>query len=93
VLKVKHVYELCALACPPEDSSLSAHDVLQYPAVQLLVDAFGPCKATSSWSMRMRRLPRESAGGLMEFHWQSNLQPAGFTYLASARPRACSTTD
>jgi predicted ATPase/DNA-binding winged helix-turn-helix (wHTH) protein len=34
----EHVYELCALACPPEDSSLSAHDVLQYPAVQLLVD-------------------------------------------------------
>jgi predicted ATPase len=34
----EHVYELCALACPPEDSSLSAHDVMQYPAVQLLVD-------------------------------------------------------
>src|SRR4030081_1407323 len=34
----EHVYELCALACPPEDSSLSAHDALQYPAVQLLVD-------------------------------------------------------
>jgi predicted ATPase/DNA-binding winged helix-turn-helix (wHTH) protein len=34
----EHVYELCTLACPPEDSSLSAHDVLQYPAVQLLVD-------------------------------------------------------
>src|SRR5260221_1939392 len=34
----EHVYELCALACPPEDSSLSAHDVLQYPAVQLLID-------------------------------------------------------
>jgi predicted ATPase/DNA-binding winged helix-turn-helix (wHTH) protein len=34
----EHVYELCALACPPEDGSLSAHDVLQYPAVQLLVD-------------------------------------------------------
>lgn len=34
----EHVYELCALACPPEDSSVSAHDVLQYPAVQLLVD-------------------------------------------------------
>src|SRR6266702_520198 len=34
----EHVYELCALAFPPEDSSLSAHDVLQYPAVQLLVD-------------------------------------------------------
>ncbi len=34
----EHVYELCALACPPEDSSLSAHEVLQYPAVQLLVD-------------------------------------------------------
>jgi predicted ATPase/DNA-binding winged helix-turn-helix (wHTH) protein len=34
----EHVYELRALACPPEDSSLSAHDVLQYPAVQLLVD-------------------------------------------------------
>src|ERR1700688_2983773 len=33
----EHVYELCALACPPEDSSLSAHDVLQYAAVQLLV--------------------------------------------------------
>src|ERR1700682_237550 len=31
----EHVYELCALACPPEDSSLSAHDVLQYPAVPL----------------------------------------------------------
>jgi len=34
----EHVYELCALACPPEDSNVSAHDVLQYPAVQLLVD-------------------------------------------------------
>src|SRR5205814_6991923 len=34
----EHVYELFALACPPEDSGLSAHDVLQYPAVQLLVD-------------------------------------------------------
>lgn len=34
----EHVYELCALACPPEDSSLSAHDVMQYPTVQLLVD-------------------------------------------------------
>ena len=34
----EHVYELCALACPPESSSLSAHDVLQYAAVQLLVD-------------------------------------------------------
>jgi predicted ATPase/DNA-binding winged helix-turn-helix (wHTH) protein len=34
----EHVYELCALACPPKDSSLSAHDVLQYPAVQLLVE-------------------------------------------------------
>jgi predicted ATPase/DNA-binding winged helix-turn-helix (wHTH) protein len=34
----EHVHELCALACPPQDGSLSAHDVLQYPAVQLLVD-------------------------------------------------------
>jgi predicted ATPase/DNA-binding winged helix-turn-helix (wHTH) protein len=34
----EHVYELCALACPPEDGGVSAHDVLQYPAVQLLVD-------------------------------------------------------
>jgi predicted ATPase/DNA-binding winged helix-turn-helix (wHTH) protein len=34
----EHVYELSALACPPEDSILSAHDILQYPAVQLLVD-------------------------------------------------------
>jgi predicted ATPase/DNA-binding winged helix-turn-helix (wHTH) protein len=34
----EHVHEICALACPPEDSSLSAHDALQYPAVQLLVD-------------------------------------------------------
>jgi predicted ATPase/DNA-binding winged helix-turn-helix (wHTH) protein len=34
----EHVHELCALACPPEDSGVSAHDVLQYPAVQLLVD-------------------------------------------------------
>ena len=34
----EHVYELCALACPPEDSGLSAHDALQYPAAQLLVD-------------------------------------------------------
>jgi predicted ATPase/DNA-binding winged helix-turn-helix (wHTH) protein len=37
-VEVEHVYELSALACPPEDSSLSSHDVLQYPAVQLLVD-------------------------------------------------------
>jgi predicted ATPase/DNA-binding winged helix-turn-helix (wHTH) protein len=34
----EHIYELCALACPPEDSSLSAQDSLQYPSVQLLVD-------------------------------------------------------
>jgi predicted ATPase/DNA-binding winged helix-turn-helix (wHTH) protein len=34
----EHVFELCTLACPPEDSSLSAQDALQYPAVQLLVD-------------------------------------------------------
>lgn len=34
----EHVYELSALACPPEDGSLSAHDVMQYPSVQLLVD-------------------------------------------------------
>jgi predicted ATPase/DNA-binding winged helix-turn-helix (wHTH) protein len=34
----EHVYELCTLVCPPEDISLSARDVLQYPAVQLLVD-------------------------------------------------------
>jgi predicted ATPase len=34
----EHVHELCTLACPPEDDSLSARDVLQYPAVQLLVD-------------------------------------------------------
>jgi predicted ATPase/DNA-binding winged helix-turn-helix (wHTH) protein len=34
----EHVHELAALGCPPEDGSLSAHDVLQYPAVQLLVD-------------------------------------------------------
>jgi predicted ATPase len=40
----EHVYELCALACPPEDSNLSAHDVLQYPAVQLLVDCVRPVR-------------------------------------------------
>src|SRR6266436_2053619 len=34
----EHVFELCELACPPEDGSLSAQDALQYPAVQLLVD-------------------------------------------------------
>ena len=34
----EHVYELCALACPPEDSNLSARDALQYPSVQLLID-------------------------------------------------------
>jgi len=34
----EHVYELCALACPPQDINLSAHNVLQYSAVQLLVD-------------------------------------------------------
>jgi predicted ATPase/DNA-binding winged helix-turn-helix (wHTH) protein len=34
----EHVHELCALACPSEDGSPSAHEVLQYPAVQLLVD-------------------------------------------------------
>ncbi|WP_213740059.1 winged helix-turn-helix domain-containing protein [Bradyrhizobium sp. dw_411] len=34
----EHVHDLCALECPPEDGGLSAHDVLQYPAVQLLVD-------------------------------------------------------
>jgi predicted ATPase/DNA-binding winged helix-turn-helix (wHTH) protein len=34
----EHVYELCTLACPPEDGSVSAQDALQYSAVQLLVD-------------------------------------------------------
>ncbi|HVR56426.1 MAG TPA: winged helix-turn-helix domain-containing protein [Pseudolabrys sp.] len=34
----EHVHELCALACPPEDSNLLAREALQYPAVQLLVD-------------------------------------------------------
>jgi predicted ATPase/DNA-binding winged helix-turn-helix (wHTH) protein len=34
----EHVHELCALAYPPEDSSLLAREALQYPAVQLLVD-------------------------------------------------------
>ena len=34
----EHVYELCSLACPPEDANLSADDALQYPAVQLLVE-------------------------------------------------------
>jgi predicted ATPase/DNA-binding winged helix-turn-helix (wHTH) protein len=34
----EHVYELYALACPPEDSSLSAQGALEYAAVQLLVD-------------------------------------------------------
>jgi predicted ATPase/DNA-binding winged helix-turn-helix (wHTH) protein len=34
----EHVHELRALACPPEDGSLSAQNVLRYPAVQLLVD-------------------------------------------------------
>jgi predicted ATPase len=34
----EHVYELCSLAYPPDDSGLSADDALQYPAVQLLVE-------------------------------------------------------
>jgi predicted ATPase/DNA-binding winged helix-turn-helix (wHTH) protein len=34
----EHVHELSALPYPPEDSCVSAHDALQYPAVQLLVD-------------------------------------------------------
>jgi predicted ATPase/DNA-binding winged helix-turn-helix (wHTH) protein len=34
----EHVYELSALACPPEDNGLSAREAQQYPAVQLLVD-------------------------------------------------------
>jgi len=34
----EHVYELSALAYPLGDSSLSAQDALQYPAVQLLID-------------------------------------------------------
>ena len=34
----EHVYELCALACPSEHGSISAHDTLKYPSVQLLVD-------------------------------------------------------
>jgi predicted ATPase len=34
----EYVYELPALACPPENAGVSARDVLQYPAVQLLVD-------------------------------------------------------
>jgi predicted ATPase/DNA-binding winged helix-turn-helix (wHTH) protein len=32
------VYELSALACPPDNVEASARSVLQYPAVQLLVD-------------------------------------------------------
>jgi predicted ATPase/DNA-binding winged helix-turn-helix (wHTH) protein len=32
------VYELPALACPPDNAEASAKDVLQYPAVRLLVD-------------------------------------------------------
>ena len=34
----EHVHELCALECPPELGNFSAHDAMQYPAVQLLVD-------------------------------------------------------
>ncbi len=34
----EHVFELSPLSCPPEDGSLSAREVLQYPSVQLLVD-------------------------------------------------------
>jgi len=34
----EYVYELPALACPPDHAEASAKDVLQYPAVQLLVD-------------------------------------------------------
>lgn len=34
----EHVFELCALACPREASTMSAHHVLQYSAVQLLVE-------------------------------------------------------
>src|SRR5580698_1473139 len=34
----ENVYELAALASPPEDQAILASDALQYPAVQLLVD-------------------------------------------------------
>jgi predicted ATPase/DNA-binding winged helix-turn-helix (wHTH) protein len=34
----EHVYELPALVCPPDHAEAPAKDVLQYPAVQLLVD-------------------------------------------------------
>jgi len=34
----EQVHELPALACPPDNAGASATDVLQYPAVQLLVD-------------------------------------------------------
>jgi len=34
----EHVYELSALVCPPDNAEASAKGVLQYPAVQLLVD-------------------------------------------------------
>jgi len=34
----EHVYELAALACPPDNAAAPAREVLQYPAVQLLVD-------------------------------------------------------
>ena len=34
----ENVHELAALACPPEDRTILASDVLKYPAVQLLVD-------------------------------------------------------
>src|ERR1700730_7397888 len=34
----EYVHELPALACPPDSAEASAKDVLQYPAVRLLVD-------------------------------------------------------
>jgi DNA-binding winged helix-turn-helix (wHTH) protein len=52
----------------------------------------GPCEVNLNRSTLMRRLRFESAGGLMEFHWQSNSPPAGLPYLASATPQACLIT-
>jgi DNA-binding winged helix-turn-helix (wHTH) protein len=67
-------------------SALAEELIRRVPTLHLL--------ATSREAMRVEgEHVYECAGGLMEFHWRSNSQPAGLTYLASARPRACSTSD
>src|SRR6266404_1606763 len=75
----EHVFELCELECPVEDSGLSARDALQYPSVQLLVgrvravrndfeltDADAPIAAGICWRLDGIPLAIELAAGRVD---------------------------